>query len=594
MILFNRTSLVLVVIVCAAAIMPGIRDKINNTAAAKRFEGIVKLLTGRYFNLALIMVLLIGAAVRLWKFGLIPGGFNQDGAMGAVDALALADHGTDRFGMWLPVHFTAWGFGQMSVLLSYLSVPFISLFGLNRFTARIAILIVSLLALWVLYMLVLLLAGRNAALAVLAFCAVDPWHIMQSRWALDCNMLPHFLLFAFYFLYLGIKKKRVWLYISMLFFGLSMYAYGIAWYSVPLLLLITAIYLLKKRQLSLMGLLPAAFVYFIVSWPIFGVMVINYFKLPTMSTPFFTIPLFPDTTRTADILFFSGDFSAQLYENFLSFVNVVLLQKPDLLWNTIPEFGSLYLFAIPLALLGGYALFRMNKDGNKKGEKDGNKDGNKKGEKDGNKDGENGGISFELILIWLVVAFVSGLIVNNVNVNRINIVFYPMIILCGMGIYWIVKNIRLMGIFLAVLFITAFVSFGASYFGSHGEAIGNAFYNGFGEALDYVEDMDWDRIYITNMTQSENSWWVSEPLTLFHHEIDALYYQGKADARSDSGEKLLPYDDRYKYVQIKELARDPLENAVYIGNIAELGYFEEDKFDIVRFSGYFAAMPAAH
>lgn len=74
---------------------------------------------------AILMLLALG--LRLWQFGSVPGGFNQDGAMGAVDAKALADYGTDRFGMKWPVHFTVWGYSQMSVLLSYLMIPFIKI-----------------------------------------------------------------------------------------------------------------------------------------------------------------------------------------------------------------------------------------------------------------------------------------------------------------------------------------------------------------------------------------------------------------------------------------------------------------------------------
>lgn len=76
-------------------------------------------------------LLFVGFAIRVWQFGMIPDGMNQDGAMAAVDAKALADHGTDRYGMYMPVHFTAWGYGQMSVLLSYMMVPFIKVFGLK-------------------------------------------------------------------------------------------------------------------------------------------------------------------------------------------------------------------------------------------------------------------------------------------------------------------------------------------------------------------------------------------------------------------------------------------------------------------------------
>ena len=93
----------------------------------------------------------LAVLIRIYRFGAIPAGMNQDGAMAAVDAKALAEYGTDRFGMRYPVHLTAWGFGQMSALLSYLMIPAIRLFGLNPFAARLPMLLVSLGALVLLY-----------------------------------------------------------------------------------------------------------------------------------------------------------------------------------------------------------------------------------------------------------------------------------------------------------------------------------------------------------------------------------------------------------------------------------------------------------
>ena len=136
-------------------------------------------------------------ALRLWRFGAVPGGMNQDGAMAAVDALALSRYGTDRFGTWLPAHFTAWGYGQMSVLLSYCLVPFIRLFGLSAATARLPALLWSLAGMGAAYALLRRRRGERAALAGLLFLAVDPWHFMQSRWALDCNLFPHCFLLGF-------------------------------------------------------------------------------------------------------------------------------------------------------------------------------------------------------------------------------------------------------------------------------------------------------------------------------------------------------------------------------------------------------------
>ena len=153
--------------------------------------------------------------------------------MAAVDAKALADYGTDHYGMSLPVHLTAWGYGQMSALLSYLMVPFIKLMGLNAVSARLPQLIISLLGLAALYLFSRDAFGKKAALVVFAFGSIAPWHILQSRWALDCNLYPHFFLFGVYFLNrsLEARRRKPLLCISMAMFGLCMYCYGVSIYT---------------------------------------------------------------------------------------------------------------------------------------------------------------------------------------------------------------------------------------------------------------------------------------------------------------------------------------------------------------------------
>ncbi len=195
------------------------------------------------------------------------------------------------------------------------------------------------------------------------------------------------------------------------------------------------------------------------------------------------------------------------------------------------------------------------------------------------------------VIIWLLVALLSGLIINGVNVNRINLVFYPLIILCGIGIHRLASRVKLFGVVAAMLFSIAFAGFTMSYFGSHAKVLGQAFYDGFGEAMEYAADIDSDVIYVTNRTQSSNSWWVSEILALYHHQVDALYFQGKADMYSRSGENLPPYNQRYKYVQIETLSIDSSEDAVYIVKNDETGNFNNDMFQIVNFAGYSAVIP---
>ena len=54
-------------------------------------------------------ILALAVILRCIRFATVPDGINQDEAMGAVDAWALSKYGTDRYGTFLPVHFTAYG-----------------------------------------------------------------------------------------------------------------------------------------------------------------------------------------------------------------------------------------------------------------------------------------------------------------------------------------------------------------------------------------------------------------------------------------------------------------------------------------------------
>ena len=156
------------------------------------------------YRLFLLLILIAGVALRVWDFGSIPGGVNQDGAMAAVDAKALADYGTDRFGTWLPCHLYAWGYGQMSSLMSYLIAPFVKLFGLSVVTMRIPSLLCSIAGGVFFYLFMRDVFGERAGLIAALLVAINPWHLLQSRWALDCNLLPHFFMGGLYFLNRGL------------------------------------------------------------------------------------------------------------------------------------------------------------------------------------------------------------------------------------------------------------------------------------------------------------------------------------------------------------------------------------------------------
>ena len=505
------------------------------------------------YNILICVIAAVAVFIRIYKFGSVPGGMNQDGAMAAVDAKALADYATDRYGMWMPVHLTAWGYGQMSALLSYLMAPFVKIGGLSAFTARLPQLLVSLAGLVCLYLFIRDVFGKIPALIVAVFAAINPWHILQSRWALDCNLYPHFFMMGIYFLHKGIKR-RLHLISSMIMFGLCMYCYGISIYTMPLFLLAACVYLLVTKRLKIKDAVIALLVYLLVAWPFITTMVINFLKLDSIKTPFFTIPYFPNSVRSNDILFFSDNIWQQLIANFKQLMNVTLLQKPDLPWNAIDKFGTMYLFSMPFVITGIIALVKDYR--------------------------KNAGAI--LALIFLLTGIWCGLTTNGVNVNRINIVYYPIIIMAGIGIYFVIKQIKYSHFPIAAAYVTAFVIFAVTYFTSYADMMDGYFFKNFNEAVTSIKDTDADKIYITADSQYEGSRNVSEILTLFCHETDAEYYQGK---KTDADGKT--FNEKYVFQSIKNIDIDPNEDAVYVVTADDLRYFDESKYDFESFGRYY-------
>lgn len=565
--IFNWICLGIILAILAAAGVHWLRNKGQSETGQK--EGEVRGLAAapRLWPLALPLVLYGLIVIRSIGFGSIPGGFNQDGAMAAVDALALANYGTDRFGNWLPAHFQAWGYGQMSVLLSYMMVPFIKLWGLNSVTARLPMLLVSIAGAMALHSLVKDIFGSRAGLLALLCVAMSPWHFMQSRWVLDCNMFPHMFILGLFFLNRGLRKAR-YLYVSMIFFALCMYAYGVSFYMVPLFLLVSCILLLLYRKISWKQVLLSMLVYFGISWPIYGTMLINFMGWETVCLPFTTMGYFPDSMRSSDILFFSERPLEQLWLNAQTLWRQVFLQKPDLLWNAMEDFGTMYKCSLPLVLAGaGITVYHAVK-------------------------GEKGKrISCMLLLVYWGTAVMTGLFINYVNVNRINIIFYCHLAFAGIGVYTVIKEWRRLAAGLAAVYGLLLILFLNQYFTDWAEEMEPRFFADFIEAVEYAGDLEADYYYITPDSQSDGSWWVSQILTMYAVKMDAKYFQGETNAFRGAE---ISYGDRYHFSNASgELIQDNA-NIVYVVRADRIGDYDPGRFMRKQFGDYYVAVPWAY
>ncbi|AIQ33729.1 ArnT family glycosyltransferase [Paenibacillus sp. FSL R5-0345] len=419
-----------------------------------------------------LLLFLLGAVIRILYIGSIPPGLNQDEASIGYDAYSILHYGIDRNGVHLPVHLIAWGSGQ-NALYAYLSMPFIWLFGLTPMSVRAVSLIMGLLGMIVFYLVAKqLFTFRAAGNAAMFFIAINPWHIMMSRWALESNLFPTLILFSVYFLLKTLKNPR-WSYAYTILLALSLYAYGTAYFFVPVFAIATAILLFYIRALKLRAILWNGILFIIIALPILLFVMINRLKLQSIETPLFTIPRLTTPRMEQVSSVFSGDLFHTAAGHFREFIKLMISGNDGLLWNSISPYGYAYPIALPFVLIG---LVVMLKALPKR---------------------EHEGRGQAIILIWLLVSVLMAC-VTNVNINRINVIFYPIILLLVAGFMWVRQKIKGLGVVSIAGFCLCFVLFCSAYFNDFPDRVGPAFYNSIGEAIEYASEESEGKVYVTD------------------------------------------------------------------------------------------------
>lgn len=431
------------------------------------------------------ILIIIGVLVRIYKFPYALTEINTDEIMTAVNAKTIQSEGTDINGISFPVYLRGWG-GQSVVLLYIMSI-FMKIFGITVFSIRLPMMLVSIISLFVMYDLVKKLTKNKViGLIALGFLVISPWHIEQSMFALDCNMFPHFLLYSIDILYTGLmKNKKILIYISMIFFSICLYSYGIAIYFVPIFLIILVIYLIKIKQIKTKDVVICIGIFLICSLPIITMFAINLLKIDSIKIGNITIPYYEDLARTKDMIFFAKNPLNQFINNIISTVKILLFQSDGGEWNSSKLFGCTYRTSLIFAFLGIiYIILKIKKD----------KKENKKEEK----------ISYYIILLWFFMSIFTGIIINGTNVNRLNTMWYILIIFASIGIYFGYEKIKYKKAYLIsiiVIYLTLFISFTIYYYTYFTKIVDKSgcFSRGFYQSLNYVNNLDKTNVYYDNI-----------------------------------------------------------------------------------------------
>lgn len=427
----------------------------------------------------LLPVLVIGCIARIWGLGSNPMGLHQDEAYSAYNAWSVMNYGVDSFGYTRPVYYTVWGSG-MSVLYSWLVMPFLAIGGISAWTIRLPQAIMGCVCIPVMYGLGKELFGSKwRGLGCAALLAVNPWHIQQSRVGFDCNLAVPMLLIAMYFwcCYLNGKRKSIWG--AAVFFGLTLYCYALTWILIPMILVLSVIFFRKRISFD-RHLIGPVLLLFVMALPLLLFLAVNLGFLPEIRTSVISIPKLP--VLRADELSLAP---WALKKRFLALVYNLWVQHDDRWWISNATVGSYYYVSTPFILLGiGYhikvlfdRIFRKRQLP----------------------------VHF-LLALWFGAAFVLGCFVDQVYYHKINYIHIPIILYGAIGIRCVgkvLKKTRAAAAVAAAVYAVCFsyfvydhVTFPVNYEAYGYNAVCHMNWYQYEEALDKAKELTDGTIYV--------------------------------------------------------------------------------------------------
>lgn len=334
-------------------------------------------------------VLLLGFLLRFYKIGEVPASPDWDEAALGYNAYSILLTGKDEYGKFLPVVLRSFD-DYKPAFYAYLVIPFIKLFGLSIISVRLPAILFGVISVFAVFLIVkelfgneVEILGRKLSTDILAlttsfFVAISPWHIQFSRVGfeagvgLSCNLLT-------VFFFLKSFKKNYSLLFSAFFAALNVYIYQSEKVYTPLLLLFLVFIFWKKfKKIDKKIITASVVVGFLVVVP----MCLYIFNNPNALSRAKGVSVFTDTTkllssnkekierdnqnnnkigalldnrRVEYIKAFTSGYLSHFEPNWLFYRGDVARHHP-------PFMGNLYLFTLPLILLGIYVLIFSNID----------------------------------------------------------------------------------------------------------------------------------------------------------------------------------------------------------------------------------------
>lgn len=331
----------------------------------------------KYSHQILLAVTIIFALfVRVIDLANTPSGFHADEASFYVNSLALSQTGMDEDGNKYPLSLSSY-IDPKPALFSYLQIPFIRTFDNQIFAARLPSVILSIISLFIFYLFVKEVSGKNIALLSLFLMAISPWHLIVSRGTQEVIASFTFLILTLYLFIKVLKSEKVVIYnyfFVLISAFLSMYFYHSAKVLIPFLLVVLVFAYFKRKLIYYKKTFVLVIIVFIS--------LISSLFVQESSSRISAVGIFADQAPQHRLIeqiytaheelpivvmrfFYNkvGAYSHAIINEYLQYFS------PDYLFISggkpyrylVPNHGLLYLIELPLIAFGLYSLIKNGK-----------------------------------------------------------------------------------------------------------------------------------------------------------------------------------------------------------------------------------------
>lgn len=217
-------------------------------------------------KILLSLILVLGIFLRFYKLGSLPNSYSPDELAQGYTAYSILQTGRDEWGNtnW----FNLRSFGDYKPpIQTLLMIPSVKLFGLNTFAVRFPNALFSVFTILLTFLIAeILFKNKKISLLSAFFVSISPWILPMSRIALEANLVIFVVSLGFYLFLLASQTKKPFFYfLSILFFGVSLFTYHSAKIFTPILLLILIFSQKTYKQSKNFVLVLFLFIIFFIS-----------------------------------------------------------------------------------------------------------------------------------------------------------------------------------------------------------------------------------------------------------------------------------------------------------------------------------------